>query len=256
MRPKCTAKRADKRMRRPANKIQKCHKKTIVVCPRKRKKRCVIVKKKIMKATCPRSVIVDSTFTLSPFRRICTELPNSTSHFFNGLLISIPAGFETTGPANPYPSTITVTGLTGPIIKVTATLNDLTHTFPDDIDILLVGPDGITNTILMSDAGGEADIASVTLTFDDLAANFLPDDSQLVSGTFKPSNYQTPPEDFPVGAPPPSAIVGLSNFNGMNPNGTWKLFIADDGEDDTGFISSWALSITTPGSEECIFTPL
>jgi hypothetical protein len=45
-------------------------------------------------------------------------------------------------PASPYPSSITVTGLVGTISKVTATITNLSHGSPDDIDMLLVGPNG------------------------------------------------------------------------------------------------------------------
>jgi subtilisin-like proprotein convertase family protein len=44
--------------------------------------------------------------------------------------------------ASPYPSAITVNGVSGPINKVTVTLRNLTHSFVSDLDILLVGPGG------------------------------------------------------------------------------------------------------------------
>ena len=57
--------------------------------------------------------------------------------------------------------------------KVTVRLNNLTHTFPADIDILLVGPGG-QNAIIMSDVGGGDDVTGITLTLDDAAANPMP----------------------------------------------------------------------------------
>ncbi len=102
--------------------------------------------------------------------------------FSNPAFISIPDG-----PAIPYPSTIAVTGLTGTVTKVTVRINGLSHTWPDDIGMLLVGPTGV-KVRLMSDTGGAGlDISDVTLTFDDAAANSLPDSSQIVSGTYKPT---------------------------------------------------------------------
>ncbi len=41
-------------------------------------------------------------------------------------------------PAASYPSSINVSDLPGTITQVTVTLNNMSHTFPVDIDILLV----------------------------------------------------------------------------------------------------------------------
>src|SRR4051812_29686061 len=49
--------------------------------------------------------------------------------------------------STPYPSTIAVSGLSGTVTKVTVTLTDLNHPFPDDIDILLVGPTGVKTVL-------------------------------------------------------------------------------------------------------------
>lgn len=130
------------------------------------------------------------------------------------------------GPANPYPSEIDVSGLDGAIRDVTVTLYGLSHTWPDDLDVLLVGPEG-QNVMLMSDAGGSLDVENVTLKFDDAAADFLPDSGQIVSGTFKPTNYEMD-TNLPNPAPPQPYGTTLSAFDGLNPNGTWRLFVFDD----------------------------
>jgi hypothetical protein len=44
--------------------------------------------------------------------------------------------------ATPYPSNITVSGLVGNITKLTVTINGFSHTFPDDVDMMLVAPNG------------------------------------------------------------------------------------------------------------------
>ena len=59
-----------------------------------------------------------------------------TRTFSNSTAISIPSS----GKATPYPSTINVSGMSGVISKVIVKLNGLNHTYPDDLDILLVGP--------------------------------------------------------------------------------------------------------------------
>src|SRR5439155_17655683 len=46
------------------------------------------------------------------------------------------------GPSAPYPSSLTVSGLTGTVSKVTATLEDLWIPHPADLAFLLVGPGG------------------------------------------------------------------------------------------------------------------
>ena len=46
------------------------------------------------------------------------------------------------GLASPYPSVINVSGLAGTITNLSVTLNNLSHTWAADMDILLVGPTG------------------------------------------------------------------------------------------------------------------
>ena len=112
--------------------------------------------------------------------------------------------------------------------NVSVRLIGLTHTFPDDIDILLVGPGG-QNAIIMSDVGGSTAVTGVTLTLDDFAATSLPDAGPLVTGTFKPSNYVgSGTEAWPAPAPVPSGGSALSVFTGTAPNGTWSLYVVDD----------------------------
>src|SRR5439155_21300095 len=71
--------------------------------------------------------------------------------FANNAGIVIP-GVGTVGPAAPYPSTIVVSNVPGTATNVIVTLNNLSHTYPPDIDILLVGPQ-TNNLVLMSDSG-------------------------------------------------------------------------------------------------------
>ena len=47
-------------------------------------------------------------------------------------------------------------------------------------------------------------------------------------------------------APPEPHSTQLSAFNGLNPNGTWNLFVADDAAGDAGSIAAgWRLELTT-----------
>jgi subtilisin-like proprotein convertase family protein len=155
------------------------------------------------------------------------------------------AGIQTNdnSAGSPYPSQINVAGLSGTVTKITVNLNDITHNYPDDIDILLVGPGG-QNAVIMSDVGGNVPANAVSLTLDDAATAALLDNGPLVSGTFKPNNVGTA-DAFPAPAPTTSGGSALSVFNGSDPNGAWSLYVLDDEAIDRGSLSGWSLSITT-----------
>lgn len=143
-------------------------------------------------------------------------------------------------------TTINVSGVTGTVTKVTVKLDGLTHTYPDDIDVVLVGPGG-QKVMLMSDMGGSTDISNVVLTFSDSAASALPDSSKLLTGTYKPGNVG--PENLPAPSPAGPYGTSLGAFNGLNPNGAWRLYVADDAGADIGSIArGWSLTFTTSAS--------
>jgi subtilisin-like proprotein convertase family protein len=165
----------------------------------------------------------------------------------NNGLITIPDS----GAATPYPSTINVSGAPPSIVTVTLTLNELTHTFPDDLDILLVGPGG-QKFVLESDAGGGGDVVAITYILDDTAATPLSDAGPLTAGTFRPANYLAGdpfPPPAPVGpyneAAPAGSATFTSVYAGTNPNGNWDLYIFDDAGGDLGqYAAGWCLTIT------------
>lgn len=149
------------------------------------------------------------------------------------------------GAATPYPSSIFVSGLTATVYKVTVTLSNVSHVFPADLDVLLVGPQG-QSVLLMSDAGAGHSISGQTLSFDDDAPSPLSDSIQISTGTFKPTNYEFLGDTFPVPAPAGPFGANLSVFAGTDPNGTWSLYVVDDADEDTGLINDgWSLTIAT-----------
>lgn len=159
-----------------------------------------------------------------------------------------PITIPTVGNGSPYPSVLWVSE-SGTISKVTVNINGLTHGSPDDLRILLVGPTGI-GVWLMKDAGGTFSVSNVNLVFDDAGATLLPDATQIVAGTFKPSLYsgnqlpQAPaPQSFPdqVGSLPGTA---LTEFNDTDKQGAWALYCSDDLALFGGSITSWTLTIT------------
>jgi subtilisin-like proprotein convertase family protein len=169
------------------------------------------------------------------------------------------------GTASPYPSTLSVGGLNGVTSKVTVTVTGFSDPRPDDVDMLLVGPNG-ASLIIWSDVGGNSPSGTVNITLDDAALNYLSDAGPLSSNTFKPTNESTAQDSFAAPAPagpygnPGGAVVGAgadslaSKFNSTNPNGTWSLYIIDDatGAGGAGSITSWSLNVTTQASTAVI----
>ena len=184
-------------------------------------------------------------------------------------------------PATPYPSQVTLSGLLPTIAKVTVTLQGFGHTFPSDVSVLLVSPQG-QGVVLMSRAGFGYPVSDLRLTFDDASANVLPQFSQLTSGTYQPNDYKTAdifytftnisgvaspayagaqqaisanPGYFTAGTPYPPPIPGailyghtLSSLIGGNPNGTWSLYVQDDQAASSGvIINGWSLDVETVG---------
>jgi uncharacterized repeat protein (TIGR01451 family)/uncharacterized delta-60 repeat protein len=160
--------------------------------------------------------------------------------------------------ATPYPSAITVYGLTGKVSKVTVSLRNMNHGYPDDIDLLLVGPAG-QKVVLMSDVGGDPDLVNVNLTFDDSSTNSLPDAGPIVSGTNRTASGFGA-VNFPAPAPAGPYATNLAAFNGADPNGVWSLCAVDDETLDYGAIAGgWSITVTTvdevkPSSDLAIVT--
>ena len=158
--------------------------------------------------------------------------------------------------ASPYPSNIPVGDagdaagtLAGAFVKV----NGLTHTFPGDVDMMLVDPFDRA-LLVQSDAGTTNDVTNISYRLDDVGVDLLPDSGTIVDGsTYYPTNWGTG-DTFPLPAPQSGVIspitdtqVGFrSTFRGGVPNGVWKLFIVDDAGNDSGNIANgWTLGILT-----------
>jgi subtilisin-like proprotein convertase family protein len=152
------------------------------------------------------------------------------------------------GPALDYPSTVSVAGVAGVVTNVTVTIFSLVSGNPDDIDMVLVGPNE-EQVMLMSDACGSGTITERTWTFDDAAPTFLSDNGPCAGtlGTFKPSNYEDPALDDlskEGGGPPPPYSNALSDLAGGSPEGEWELFVLDDKSGFVGFgFNAWALTL-------------
>ncbi|MEY4385506.1 MAG: hypothetical protein RLY20_789 [Verrucomicrobiota bacterium] len=187
--------------------------------------------------------VSDGTNTVTDtFQLTVLSSPPATASFTNTTLINI----LDNSASSPYPSSINVAGMAGTVSTMTVTLNGFNQSWGSDVDVLLVGPNG-QNCILMSDCGSGF-VNNVSLTFSNGAPNAVPA-SGLTTGLYRPTNLtDTSPggDAFPSPAPVGPYGAGLTNFYGTNPNGTWSLYVFDDGPGDVGnFAGGWSMTITT-----------
>jgi len=171
--------------------------------------------------------------------------------------------------ATPYPSTIAVSGLSGALISLSVTLNNVSYSYSDDIDVLLVGPTGkslILVAALGPNTGSSVAANHATLTLADNATT-LPTATTAwgSNSTFRPVNfgsyglgnsfnglyevYESPAPAAPWGDPGMNGTDATftSQFYGSNLNGTWSLYvITTSGGDGTGAVAGgWSLNIAT-----------
>ncbi len=185
--------------------------------------------------------------------RLGAPVGGPPAEFTNSTPIDMPNGQPTTtsGPFAPYPSNISVSGLTGQkIIKVR--LNGYHHEFEDDLDFLLVGPGG-QKYIFMSDVGGSTELFTpITFTVSDSGAALLPDATAIIDGTtYKPSNVgandafvaPAPAAPYTNAAPGGSdTFASVFGTDGAAMNGTWSLYGVDDAGSDPGRIDAgWTM---------------
>ena len=179
---------------------------------------------------------------------------------FAGALNSTSISIPDSGASTPYPSNVTVSNISG-TAAVRVRLFGLTHTFPGDLDLLLVGPGG-QKMVIMSDVGSSAALTNANIVLEDAAAANMPTGATSLAGTWKPTNSGTT-DTFPAPAPagpyqhpaPGGAATFASVFGttGSAMNGQWSLYVVDDAGGDLGaFNGGWAISFSTP-DYECVF---
>jgi hypothetical protein len=161
------------------------------------------------------------------------------------------------GRANPYPSSVVVTGVphqpdetgtlpgdTGErVINVAVTLRNVTHPTDTELAALLVGPRG-QKVVLFRQAGGFQSLSGTTFTISGNASANVPLNAPFVSGaSYKPADYAS--GDFP-GVPGPYDVA--ASFTQQNANGTWQLYLIDNNfsAGAGGVVAGgWTLTLTT-----------
>ncbi len=160
------------------------------------------------------------------------------------------------GPAGAaFSQTINVSGLGGDVVDVSITITGLTTSNPDDLDFLLVGPDGVHNLEFWSDVGGNLDITNLTFTIADFGTSTLSDNGPLAAGTLRAADYTITEANsffgptFTINHPTGNGGIATfaSAFAGITPNGNWTLYVRDDEAADIASFTSWSLSIATSG---------
>ncbi|MBC8143470.1 MAG: hypothetical protein H7Y38_18735 [Armatimonadetes bacterium] len=166
-----------------------------------------------------------------------------TFNFANATPITLPA----LGVATPaYPSLINVSGVPANLAEITVTLNGLTHPFVADLNFVLQSPGGGTVALMIGagspDAGTEA--TGAVLLFRDSAATQIPTDAELLSGTYRPTNAD-PNYSLPGDSTPPAPYGdSLSSLQSGDPNGQWKLYVNNAGDDPGALANGWNLGFS------------
>ena len=160
--------------------------------------------------------------------------------------LSLPVQGQTFGPADPYPSVIPVTGVTGTLAGVRVKIDRLSHTWPADLDLLLEGPAG-QKILLMSGAGGSTDAENVSFSF--VHGTSAP----KIGATLVPGTY-LPTANASRGGLPGGPALPYSNtldvLLGSDPNGTWKLHGHDRASGDSGMMEGWSLEFMMVGATD------
>ncbi len=133
---------------------------------------------------------------------------------------------------------LTVQGLTAPIQDLNITIEQLQHENISDLRLVLESPSG-KQVLLIKQRGG------ATLNISDLQLN--DEASKRIASANNTQNAPLTgiwkPEDT---SDDPDISTHLATFNQENPNGIWKLIIADQKTLQAGTIHQWSLHFTLP----------
>ncbi len=161
------------------------------------------------------------------------------------------------GKGNPYPSTKAFDTPPGKVISdLNLNFSNYSHMWPEDVDALLTGPRRGATVLAMSDTCGDENdaIHNFQWVFDDEA---IPSMGTTEESCFpidiKPSNIGGD-DTFPAPAPGGPYGSAMSAFDGLE-GGQFQLFINDDAGPDTGFLTSWGLTVATRDAANTGFVP-
>lgn len=140
----------------------------------------------------------------------------------NSTIVSIPDGIGQNSPGDGVTSTINITdGINIESITVSV---DISHTYIQDLGIVLQGPDAQNVVLFNRNCQSES---GIVVDFNDLFSPIPDDCSDPLSGSYQPADGS------------------LNQWLGTNAQGEWTLFIQDFWNQDTGQLNSWSIEICT-----------
>ncbi|MEP7074789.1 MAG: Ig-like domain-containing protein [Acidobacteriota bacterium] len=176
----------------------------------------------------------------------------------------VPVLLSAGSTGSPYGTQAFVNGFPSRIGGVRVTLYGVTHSNPQNLQVMLVGPNG-TGYVLMAGVGLNTPVNNATITFEDAAPTFLPDASAILDGVnYRPTvcGFVTP---FPAPAPDVFAQAGCGapglkslsptlagTFGGSPGDGVWTLYVQDVSAPGattgniSGSIDGWGMQFLLP----------
>jgi len=143
---------------------------------------------------------------------------------------------------------LTVSGIVGPIGKVTVSMN-LTHTFDQDLQVFLIAPNGPTVELTSGNGGSGQNygiacgVEASRTTFDDAAATSVTAGVAPFLGSYRPEG----------------SLAAFNGLAGGDVNGVWKLRVIDASGGDVGVLKCWSLFISPldcqDGGGNCVTCP-
>ena len=149
------------------------------------------------------------------------------------------------GAASPYPSPVSVSGVAGPITDVNVTFHRVGHAAPHLIKALLVSPGGDKVNLMNSNCGPD-DIEDYTWILDQQHATPMSRGGPSCPDFVYRPNAFASTVALPAPAPAGPYKTSLDAFNGENPNGTWRLYVAETADGNSGDMEQgWTLTLST-----------
>ena len=151
-----------------------------------------------------------------------------------------------TGKSSPSPSQITISGISNNITSTAVTLNSITHTWLEDLDIGLVDPNAAHMVHLVSDTGDNSAVTNLSVTISDSATENFPSGAPTSGSSYRPTDLFPTGESTPGGGTSGTYNTSFSGLIGSSPLGSWSLYVNDDAFTGTyGDINGgWTLSLT------------